>query len=281
MGIQISNVMMTFILLTVVISIILFPLLWNRSRDVVADSWALILNLLWPSLVNSVLIKKVWGYKLSTGNHHIKRRACYAAYDLFQTFMQLYTGIVTAISRFFMAIIITLFTLPRLDRSPVPAWLERYLLLDTGSKAYQATILQWHMHNHPVFRTAAWILLRDSVARRLRLPIATDTQPERGDTGDVDVGPNERPESTAVGAIQPPTQRAAPNKYRVSLRWQMAVLLLRNPQLRQWRCHLTREQVQQRDRDREAGLLQKAKDWRAQGPRRVGSGKHAVAPVVG
>merc|ERR1711988_267253 len=66
-----------------------------------------------------------------------------------------------------MAIIICVVNLPRLSPSPFPAWLERYVLLDTGSKAYMSLILLHHTNCHPVFRTAAWEMETDTNLRRL------------------------------------------------------------------------------------------------------------------
>jgi len=54
--------------------------------------------------------------------------------------------------------VISLVSLPRMTRSPLPAWFEYYLLLDSGSRSYQALVLLQHTYNHPVMRVAAWIL---------------------------------------------------------------------------------------------------------------------------
>lgn len=227
-GVQISNGLMTFALLVVIIALAAFPLIWHVPRDLVFANWLLIVNLIWPALVN-VVIKKVWGYSLATSASpydHVKRRRCFNAYDLFQSFMQMYTGIVTALVRFILVVVIGLLTLPRLDRSPMPAWVERYLLLDTGSKAYHATILQYATFNNPLGRTFAWIM--EDILKKSR---AARSGSQAGS-------------SHAAGNGLTAVQR------RVSRRWQLAVLLLRNPSLRTHRCRLTRAEVEQREADR-------------------------------
>jgi len=41
----------------------------------------------------------------------------------------------------------------------MPAWVERYTLLDTGSKSYQGMIMQVHRFNNPVAHSALRILI--------------------------------------------------------------------------------------------------------------------------
>ena len=78
---------------------------------------------------------------------------------------QVVAGLVKALVRFALVVLVTLFSLPRIDRSPFPAWLEMYLLLDTGSKSYQGVILLYHSYNNPVFRVACWLLQEDAANR--------------------------------------------------------------------------------------------------------------------
>ena len=68
-------------------------------------------------------------------------RYLWSVFDLYKILLQIVAGLVKALVRFILVILVALFSLPRLDRSPFPAWLEMYLLLDTGSKSYQGMIL--------------------------------------------------------------------------------------------------------------------------------------------
>ena len=78
--------------------------------------------------------------------------------------------------------------------------LRYYLLLDTGSKAYQASIVVYHHHNHPVLRVAAWAMDEDSHDRR------------------------DAVKRKARGLCKPSYRR-------VANRWQKALFLVRNPRL--------------------------------------------------
>jgi hypothetical protein len=53
-------------------------------------------------------------------------------YDVVQAFLSMFTGLITALVRMILAIAMAVITLPRLDRSAMPAWVSRYLNLDSG-----------------------------------------------------------------------------------------------------------------------------------------------------
>ena len=61
----------------------------------------------------------------------VHRRA-YMVYDVVQAFLSMFTGLITALVRMILAIAMAVITLPRLDRSAMPAWVSRYLNLDSG-----------------------------------------------------------------------------------------------------------------------------------------------------
>ena len=86
-------------------------------------------------------------------------------WDAYQILLTVVTGVTKSIVRFILVLITVLFSLPKIDRSPFPAWFEEYLLLDTGSKAYYGTVVLYHTYNHPVMRVFAWIVQEDAAAR--------------------------------------------------------------------------------------------------------------------
>ena len=98
--------------------------------------------------------KKFAVYKFITnqagpmGDRLIQRRV-FHVYDIIMMFLKMATGIMTALTRFIMAMVIAIFTLPRMDASPLPGWVERYLLLDMGSQSYHAMIMVHHRHSNP------------------------------------------------------------------------------------------------------------------------------------
>lgn len=185
-GIQISNAMITYCLVVLAVTGACTPIYWPLIRDVLISLWPILISLLIPVVIN-LIFKKGFGYCITTNKKpydHIKHRRWYHWYDLIQLFLQLYTGIMTAIVRFIMVVVIGLVSIPRLDRSPMPAWLERYLLLDNGSKSYQGVILQQHTFNNPVGHCAAWAfneLVKDAAARR-KMHGTADSPDARGRT---------------------------------------------------------------------------------------------------
>lgn len=107
---------------------------------------------------------------------------------------------VKSLVRFVLVILAVFFSLPRIDRSPFPAWVEYYLLLDSGSKSYQALIVMYNIHNNPVMRVAAWIIEEEAANRR-------------------------DPAKRQAHGLVPPKRR------RIVNRWQKAYFLVKNPSL--------------------------------------------------
>lgn len=141
-----------------------WQLTWDVLLYVLRTNLTMILTLIAVAAVNP-LIKIIVG-KLAVHKKYIKMRFLWGVFELWELLTQVAAGIVKSIVRFVMVIVAVLFSLPRIDRSPFPAWIEYYLLLDTGSKSYQGMICMYHVHNNPVMRVACWILLEDSRDRR-------------------------------------------------------------------------------------------------------------------
>ena len=99
-----------------------------------------------------------------------------------------------------LVIVTVLISLPRLDRSPFPAWVELYLLLDTGSKSYQGKILLYHTMNNPTMRVAAWMVHEDAAAR------------------------NDPEEAARLGLV-------SKKKRQISNRWNKAWMMYKNPKI--------------------------------------------------
>lgn len=56
-------------------------------------------------------------------------------------FLQLYTGIMVAVARFLVAVVVQLLTMPRMDKTALPAWIERYTNLDSGTLIAASLVL--------------------------------------------------------------------------------------------------------------------------------------------
>jgi hypothetical protein len=169
-GIQISNSMVTFVLIWFLIFLVALILGWKLTFDltkyILREEWRLILGLAISPIIN-IVVKKI--VLIFIGNKMvIKQRYAWMAYDLFQIFTTCVTGFMTAIVRFILAVVSLLFSLPRTDISIFPAWLEYYLLLDSGAKSYRGVVVVHHMHNNPVMRVFLWTLEEDAQLRRTR-----------------------------------------------------------------------------------------------------------------
>lgn len=201
-GTQISNGLFVFLVNAFIFGILFTFLCWQLTWDVLAyvltTNAALIIAIIGFALLNPII--KFIASKVIMEKKSIKMRYAWAAFELWELMAQVAAGLVKSIVRFALVTLIVFFSLPRLDRSPFPAWFEYYLLLDTGSKSYQGVILTYHLHNNPVMRVACWILQEDSRDRR---------------------DPVKRAE---LGMVTP-KKRLAFN------RWQKTLFLLRNPSL--------------------------------------------------
>ena len=141
-GTQTSNGLLTYLVLTFTISSLTIIFAWKLTQDllghyIVYNNY--FLAILIPTVID-MLITKIFLKHVVTPKW-IKSRYLWAAFDLYKILLQVVAGIVKALVRFALVIVTALFSLPRLDRSPFPAWLEVYLLLDSGSKSHPGMML--------------------------------------------------------------------------------------------------------------------------------------------
>lgn len=168
MGVQISNGILTYVVISSIfaalITIFAWSLTWDALLWLLKQRWQWLLTLVLFALINPLI--KMFCTKAVVDKKFIKRRYLWSAFELYELITQVAAGIVKSLVRFIMVVIAVFFSLPRIDRSPFPAWVEYYLLLDTGSKSYQGVIVLYHIHNNPVMRVAAWILAEDARDRK-------------------------------------------------------------------------------------------------------------------
>jgi hypothetical protein len=169
-GTQVSNAMFTYALisipLTIVFTVLGWPVTWDLIIWFLTHYIGFIITLAVSPLVNIVLKMILKKSSYDTKTKTIKNRFCFMGFDLLQLMVMIITSITSALVRFALVVVISLFSLTRVTKSPMPAWLEEYLLLDTGSKSFQGLILLTHCNNHPVMRTAVWMMEEDAVRRR-------------------------------------------------------------------------------------------------------------------
>ena len=236
---------------------------------------ALIQNIVVYQLITKLV--KWEGWQRPAPGDFLLRRGGFHHYDLWMLILRLTTGVMTAIVRFFITIAVALITLTRADVSPLPAWIERYLLLDTGSKSFQSLVKVYHHFNNPIFRVACWILTEDSKLRRhatgnLRNGLATVRQlcgkikwegaeeeqrlapgvesSNKSDTSETAKeiqskeakDNNESESSNAAKETEPKKQTQVTVRSRRHsglgvLRWRLAIMLHHFPRLRYHRAH--------------------------------------------
>ena len=165
---QISNGLITFALIAFLVFIIALFLCWELTYYVIGiiiyNHYPLIITLLVPLVIN-FLIKMV-STKYVGGNSTILRRFSWMFFDLFQMLLSCVTGVAKGIARFVMLTVVNVLSLPRMDVSIFPAWVDYYLQIDSGAKSYFGLILMYHQHNNPLMRVSCWILEDDASARR-------------------------------------------------------------------------------------------------------------------
>jgi hypothetical protein len=167
-GTACSNGMLVFLLncaiftpLTIVLS---WSVTWEAIKYVFGNTEWLVVLVIVP-LVQLVI--KFWAKRVFfQGRHNLRFRYSFSVYELYEILMTCVAGIMRSILRMLTVMVVSLLSLPRIDRSPFPAWVEYYCLLDTGSKSFQGSVKLYHWHNHPILRVAAWVLQEDSLKRR-------------------------------------------------------------------------------------------------------------------
>ena len=236
-----------------------YELLWY----VIKNFWKFFVPIIVTSVVN-ILFKKVvvynlitkrvkWkGWKREEMGDFILLRAVFHLYDLWMLITTLVTGFMTAVIRFIITVGVALVTLTSANTSPLPAWIERYVLLDTGSKSFQAVLKANHDFNNPIFRVACWLLTEDSARRRDTGGAATGLAPIEvlcGQLKLVDEGAKtETKKNNEPDTSQPQERVDKPDDTTISvkthrrsglgvLRWRLAIMLHRFPQLRFYRAH--------------------------------------------
>ena len=100
------------------------------------------------------------------GEREEQKRFTWMMFDLFQLLVSCVTGIVKGLMRFVMVTVVNILSLPRMDISIFPAWVDYYLMLDTGAKSYFGMVLMYHAHNNPLMRVFCWIVEEDARKRK-------------------------------------------------------------------------------------------------------------------
>lgn len=99
------------------------------------------------------------GYFIELFKNKFELHRYYAIYEFVMIYLGIAGGVVKGIARFILAIIISSFTFNFITEPLTPFWVENMIKLDNMCKSYYSMIYMYHLHNNPIFVTAANILL--------------------------------------------------------------------------------------------------------------------------
>lgn len=66
-----------------------------------------------------------------------------------------------ALVRFILSLVIAILTISIIDKPNLPQWFLKILWLDGVNKAYLSMIYMYHLHNHPILITFAYLLSKN------------------------------------------------------------------------------------------------------------------------
>lgn len=169
-GYNVSNAMLAYLFVLIVSVITALLLTWPVIIKTVFSYWKVILTLLAPTLVQAVLLKRIIGYEVLTTatapyRDRIIFRQGYMIYDCMELYLSIFTGITLAIVRVVLAMVLAILSLPRIDQTCYPAWIGRYIDLDTATRAYRGIVLQSHEFSNPIVVVFVRLLVEGAAAR--------------------------------------------------------------------------------------------------------------------
>lgn len=91
----------------------------------------------------------------------IKHRRLWSLFELFMLYLAIVGGLLSALSRIIMLIVLSMVGLARLDQSLFPEWINDVIYLDSANKTYLGMLFMFHSHNHPVAVTFLNFLKRE------------------------------------------------------------------------------------------------------------------------
>jgi hypothetical protein len=216
-GLQASNAMLSFVVSTVMVQLLTFPLWYWPLLQYIGSQWSTILSVLLPTLVNMVA-KQIFGYRMFANEQGIKEYRAWLLYDTAQLFASTYTGITTAITRVCTLIPLALISLMRLDEDIFPPWISRYMVLDASHKAFMAAVHVHHINNHPIMLTFKHVVLEHLIELRLR----------RGEGENADGSSHSIASEDRSAELLRPLSRSEMRRNRVYQRWWTALTMITN-----------------------------------------------------
>jgi len=129
-GIQVSNGLFAYIVLTAFVSPLVALGLWPLTRDlalhyIVTNRFGLLIIIV-MTLFNLAFMHCMLNY-IADGLGGIRKRYMWMAFDIYMVLSTIIVGIGKGIARFCLVVAVAVVSLPRIDRSPLPSWVELYV----------------------------------------------------------------------------------------------------------------------------------------------------------
>ena len=201
-GINISSAIISYILIVGLVTLVALPFTFELTWRVI---WGYVPTILVAFVLPAVIsfVQMKALKKFLFGGTFIKTRAGASIFHFWQTFLSLPGGVVGAITRFVMGLLGVVVMLPITYGSNAPQMVDDAMLLDKSYRTYIAFVMLYATHNNPIMITAAQRLL-------------------------------------AIKATRKAFQEA--KKHWTSSRSLLLLILIRFPQLRQYRKHVLKEE---------------------------------------
>mmetsp|Transcript_23746 Transcript_23746/g.26923 ORF Transcript_23746/g.26923 Transcript_23746/m.26923 type:complete len:513 (+) Transcript_23746:807-2345(+) len=164
-GIQISNAILCYLLIFFIIGVAFMVPIWGVTRDIIWYYRIVLLILIATKVANYIVSYGMLMHMSST--REIRHRRGFALYEMYQFYLVLFTGIITALIRIIIWLGVSMISLMRLTECLFPAWIYKIINLDTGNKSYLACVELYHCCNHPILLTFSHYLNKAVKEHRL------------------------------------------------------------------------------------------------------------------
>lgn len=157
-GINISSSIVSYILIVALVTLVTLPFTFALTWRVIWENLGTILVTFVLPKILNFILMKLTK-KCIFGPTFIKSRAGASIFHFWSTFLALPGGVVTAIVRFVMGLVGVLVMLPITYGNNNPQMVNKVMLLDSTYRTYIAFVMQYATHNNPIMITAAQRLM--------------------------------------------------------------------------------------------------------------------------
>lgn len=155
-GSVISNFLVGFIIVVITLSIFFIPLSCILLWQFIYEHMWIWLTVLITDYASGFIMDISKSFAATGSRVLNKPLFCYLDLKFFYT--GIFSGFVSAITRYFYAICVLLFGSSRIDQPLLPTYILNIYMFDNFHKNYMSALLLFHNHNHPVLFTILYRL---------------------------------------------------------------------------------------------------------------------------